>query len=81
MDKSISVILEVRTELTCWTFPVEVDSGWRRDIVPLDWLIPAGVPEYVVARASEGYGECEMLSVTTAVPVDDSAGTAVRVGR
>lgn len=74
VDKSISVVLGVGTELTCWTVPVEVDSGWGKDIVPLDWLVPSGVSEYVVARASAGYGEYEVLFVTTAVSVDDSAG-------
>lgn len=81
VDKSISVVLEVRTELTCWTFLVEVDSRWRKDIVPLDWLVPSGVPEYIVARASTGYGEGEMLFVTTTVSVDDSAGTTVPVDK
>ena len=49
VDKSISVVLEVRTELPCWTFSVEVDSGWKKDIGPLDWLVCSGVPEYVAA--------------------------------
>ena len=81
VDKSTSVVLEVRTELTCWTFPVEVASGWRKDIVPLDWLVLSGVSAYAVARAVTGYGEWEVLFVTTAISVDDSAGTVVPVGK
>lgn len=81
VDNSILVVLEVGTELACWTLPVEVDSGWRKDIAPLDWLVPSGVPEYVVARAPTGYGEREMLFVMTAVSIDDSPGTMVPVDK
>lgn len=51
VDMSISVVLGVRTRLTCCTFPVGpigIDSESRESTVPLDWLVPSGVPEYVL---------------------------------
>lgn len=84
VDKSISVVFEVRTELTCWTLPVvpmEVDSGRKEDVVSLDWLILSGVPEYVLDQASAGCGECEMLFVTSAISVDDSAVVMFPAGK
>lgn len=83
VDKSISVVLGVRTGLTCWTFPagsVEVDSERREDIVP-DWMVPSGVLEYVLTQASAGYGKYEILLVATTISIEDTDGTMVPLGR
>lgn len=61
--------------------PVGVDSGAGKDIVPLDWLVPSRVPEYVTVQAAAGNTECEILFVATTISVDDSASTTIPVDR
>lgn len=50
--------------------PVGVDSGAGKDIVPLDWLVPSRVPEYVTVQAAAGNTECEIdLSIHSRVHI------------
>lgn len=60
--------------------PLEVDSGRREAIDPLDWLVPSGVSEYVLAQASAGYEDNEILIRATSISVEDFLGSVVLMG-